>query len=254
MSHINNELQENIEQLRLIIKAANNIVFLGGAGVSTASGIPDFRSEDGIYRTKKLYGHPPEKIISRSFFHTNTPKFYDFYRNELVFQEKEANLAHKALTELEAVGKLKWIITQNIDGLHQSSGSINVLELHGSIYRNYCVKCRKAYDLDFIMASISEPRCIECGGIVKPDVVLYEEGLDDQILDQSVKAVSEADVFIIGGTSLNVYPAAGLIRYFKGKHIVLINKGQTPFDSDVDLLIRGDIGYVLAQAIGMKTD
>ncbi len=242
-------INKQISQLHHIIETSENIVFLGGAGVSTGSGIPDFRSENGIYRTTRLYGYPPEKMLSRTFFQEQTIKFYDFYKKELVHQDKAPNDAHYALARLEEMGKLKAIITQNIDGLHQKAGSQVVLELHGSIYRNYCMACHRFYELSHVMMSKDEPRCLDCGGIVKPDVVLYEEGLDDDVLNRSVKAIEEADVLIIGGTSLNVYPAAGLIRYFNGNNLVLINKGETPYDQQVDVLIRGDIGKVLDQVV-----
>lgn len=242
-------MTDNIKRLITLLKASDDIVFLGGAGVSTGSGIPDFRSENGIYKTIQKYGGPPEKILSRSYFDRHTHDFYDFYRNEMVHTEVEPNDAHKALARLESMGKLSAVITQNIDGLHQRGGSGKVLELHGSIHRNYCMNCHQCYQLDYVMAYEAIPLCERCAGIVKPDVVLYEEGLDDDVLNQSVEAVKRADMMIVGGTSLNVYPAAGLIRYFGGDNLVLINKGVTPYDSEADLVIREDIGAVLKVAV-----
>ncbi len=228
-------------ELKKIISKSNNIVFFGGAGVSTESGIPDFRSVDGLYSTK--YKYPPEIMISHSFFLSNTEEFYDFYINKMIFLNAKPNNAHKKLAELEEEGKLKAVITQNIDGLHQKAGSKNVLELHGSVHRNYCVKCRKFHDVHFIVNSKGVPKC-QCGGLVKPDVVLYEESLDSDIMERSVKYIENADVLIIGGTSLVVYPAAGLINYFKGSKLILINKTSTPMDKNADLVINDSIGKV----------
>lgn len=228
-------------ELREIISKSNNIVFFGGAGVSTESGIPDFRSVDGLYNTK--YKYPPETMISHSFFERNTEEFYDFYINKMVFLEAKPNNAHKKLAELEAEGKLKAVITQNIDGLHQAAGSKNVLELHGSVHRNYCMNCKKFHDINFIVNAKKVPKC-QCGGIVKPDVVLYEESLNSDIMEKSVKFIEKADVLIIGGTSLVVYPAAGLINYFNGSKLVLINKTSTPMDKKADLVIYDSIGKV----------
>lgn len=228
-------------ELKKIILKSNNIVFFGGAGVSTESGIPDFRSVDGLYSTK--YKYPPEIMISHSFFLSNTEEFYDFYINKMIFLNAKPNNAHKKLAELEEEGKLKAVITQNIDGLHQKAGSKNVLELHGSVHRNYCVKCRKFHDVHFIVNSKGVPKC-QCGGLVKPDVVLYEESLDSDIMERSVKYIENADVLIIGGTSLVVYPAAGLINYFKGSKLILINKTSTPMDKNADLVINDSIGKV----------
>lgn len=228
-------------ELKEIISKSNNIVFFGGAGVSTESGIPDFRSVDGLYHTKFKY--PPETMISHSFFISNTEEFYDFYINKMIFLFAKPNNAHKKLSELEKQGKLKAVITQNIDGLHQQAGSKNVLELHGSIHRNYCIKCRKFHDVNFIVKSKGVPKC-ECGGIVKPDVVLYEESLDSDIIEKSVKYIEKADVLIIGGTSLVVYPAAGLINYFNGSKLILVNKTSTPMDRKADLVINDSIGKV----------
>ncbi|MCQ2611098.1 MAG: NAD-dependent protein deacylase [Treponema sp.] len=238
-----------IEQLQKIIDESENIVFFGGAGVSTESGIPDFRSVDGLYSQKWKY--PPETIISRSFFDADPKEFYRFYREKLIINGVNPNAAHYKLAELEQAGKLKAIVTQNIDGLHQLAGSKTVYELHGSILRNYCMKCHEFHDIDFIDQSRNSsdtlPHCRSCGGLVKPDVVLYEEGLDDQVVNGAVHAIASADTLIIGGTSLVVYPAAGLIRYFRGNKIVLLNKGETASDGMADLIIREPIGSVLAQ-------
>ena len=232
--------------LKELIKSSDNIVFFGGAGVSTESGIPDFRSETGIYNTIKRYKRSPEEILSHSFFVAHPDIFYDFYKSTMLYLDAKPNAAHLALAKLEEMGKLKAIITQNIDGLHQMAGSKKVLELHGSVYRNYCMKCHRFYDFAHMKASTGVPRC-ECGGIIKPDVVLYEEGLDNQTINEAVKAISEAQVLIIGGTSLAVYPAAGLIDYFRGEHLVVINKSPTPRDRYADLLIQEPIGQVFAQ-------
>ena len=228
--------------LQEIIDGSDNIVFFGGAGVSTESGIPDFRSVDGLYNQK--YDYPPETILSHTFFMNKTEEFYKFYRDKLIVHGVQPNKAHIALADLEKKGKLKAVITQNIDGLHQMAGSKNVIELHGSTLRNFCMDCGKSYDVNYIDNSNGVPRC-ECGGIVKPDVVLYEEMLDDNAITKAVKFISEADVLIIGGTSLNVYPAAGFINYFKGSHLVIINKASTPADKQADLVINEPIGEVL---------
>jgi len=230
----------NVE-LNKIIQDSENIVFLGGAGVSTESGIPDFRSVDGLYNQK--YSYPPETIISHSFFMKKTDEFYDFYINNMIFLEAKPNMAHIRLTELEKLGKLKAVITQNIDGLHQKAGSKNVLELHGSVHRNYCMKCGKFYDVNSIVESHGIPKC-SCGGTIKPDVVLYEESLNQYILEKSVEYIINADVLIIGGTSLVVYPAAGLINYYRGNKLVLINKSSTSMDSKAPLVINESIGKV----------
>ncbi len=228
----------NIE-LNKMIQKSENIVFFGGAGVSTESGIPDFRSVDGLYNEK--YKYPPETIISHGFFMRNTEEFFDFYKNKMIFLNAKPNMAHIRLAELEAQGKLKAVITQNIDGLHQAAGSKNVLELHGSVHRNYCMKCGKFYDAHSIVACKGVPKC-SCGGIIKPDVVLYEESLDQDILEKSVEYIENADVLIIGGTSLVVYPAAGLINYYKGKKLVLINKSSTSMDKKASIVINDRIG------------
>lgn len=234
---------DNIERLKEIIAESDNIVFFGGAGVSTESGIPDFRSVDGLYNQK--YKYPPEQIISHTYFKHYPEEFFEFYKDKMIFQDAEPNAAHIRLAELEKEGKLKAVITQNIDGLHQKAGSKEVLELHGSIHRNYCERCHKFYDLDYIVHSEGVPKC-SCGGIVKPDVVLYEEGLDNTILNKAVKYIHNAEVLIIGGTSLVVYPAAGLIDYFKGKYLVVINKSPTSRDTYADLLIQDSIGKVFS--------
>lgn len=234
-----------IEKLQQIIDQSDNIVFFGGAGVSTESGIPDFRSVDGLYHQK--YDYPPETILSHTFFRRNTEEFYRFYRDKMLIVDAEPNAAHKKLAELEAKGKLKAVVTQNIDGLHQKAGSKKVLELHGSIHRNYCQSCGKFYDVRYILEDTEEtvPHC-SCGGVIKPDVVLYEEGLDQQTVQEAVRCIAHADVLIIGGTSLAVYPAAGLIDYFRGDHLVVINMAPTPRDRHADLLVQEKIGTVLA--------
>ena len=236
------------ERLKKIIDESQNIVFFGGAGVSTESNIPDFRSESGLYHAQQKYGHSPEEMLSRTFYMNHTKLFYDYYKENLIYQDAEPNDAHKALAKLEEMGKLKAIVTQNIDGLHQKAGSKQVYELHGSVLRNYCERCGKFHDLDYIMdesnCDSGIPKC-ECGGIVKPDVVLYEEMLDDNCINSAVDAISKADTLIIGGTSLVVYPAAGLIRYFRGKHLVLINKTKTSYDDKADLVIYDAIGKVM---------
>ena len=232
--------------VKKIIDNSNNIVFFGGAGVSTESGVPDFRSVDGLYNQQ--YDYPPEIILSHTFYRSNTEEFYRFYRNKMLFPDARPNNAHKALAKLENMGKLKAIVTQNIDGLHQAAGSKEVYELHGSVHRNYCEKCHSFYGLDDIMKQTGIPRC-ECGGIIKPDVVLYEEGLDQNTIQKSVKAIANADVLIIGGTSLAVYPAAGLIDYYRGNKLILINKSSTPKDERADLIIQDAIGKVLSQVV-----
>ena len=237
-----------IATLKTWITESDNIVFFGGAGVSTESGIPDFRSVDGLYHQK--FDYPPETILSHSFFYSHTEEFYRFYRNKMLFPDAEPNRAHKALAKLEQEGRLRAVITQNIDGLHQKAGSREVLELHGSVLRNYCTKCGKFYGLEAVLESEGVPRCT-CGGVIKPDVVLYEEGLDQHTLQKAVYYISNADVLIIGGTSLTVYPAAGLIDYYGGKKLVLINKSVTPMDSRADLVISGPIGEILGDAAGV---
>ncbi|MDY5123492.1 MAG: NAD-dependent protein deacylase [Treponema sp.] len=239
----------NISILQEIINKSKNIVFFGGAGVSTESGIPDFRSVDGLYNQE--WDFPPETIISSSFFFSNTPEFYRFYRAKLLVKGIKPNAAHYKLAELEQAGKLKAVVTQNIDGLHQMAGSKTVYELHGSVLRNYCLKCDAFYDEKIIEESENAedklPHCPKCGGLIKPDVVLYEEGLNDAIVNGAIEAIACADTLIIGGTSLTVYPAAGLINYFHGKHLVLLNKSSTPQDSMAELVIHEPIGEVLSQ-------
>jgi len=236
-----------MEQLKTWIDGSDNIVFFGGAGVSTESGIPDFRSEDGLYRQQ--YQYPPETIISHSYYMKNPEEFYRFYKNKMIFEDAKPNPAHLALARLEKQGKLKAVITQNIDGLHQAAGSREVLELHGSIHRNYCTRCGKFYGLDVVTKSDGVPKC-SCGGMVKPDVVLYEEGLDQETLQKAVYYISHADMLIVGGTSLTVYPAAGLIDYYRGRKLVLINKTVTPMDSQADLVINDKLGEVLGSVVG----
>ncbi len=233
----------SLEQFRQWVTESDNIVFFGGAGVSTESGIPDFRSVDGLYH--QHYDYPPETILSHTFYLEHTDEFFRFYRDKMLALDAEPNTAHKKLAELEAAGKLRAVITQNIDGLHQAAGSREVLELHGSVHRNYCRKCGKLYTARQIKDSAGVPRC-ECGGQIKPDVVLYEEGLDSRTIQDSVRYISRADMLIIGGTSLAVYPAAGLIDYYKGNKLVLINKSSTPMDRRADLLIQDSIGKVFS--------
>lgn len=230
------------EKLEKIIDESNNIVFFGGAGVSTESGIPDFRSRDGLYNQK--YKYPPEEILSHTFFMNNTEDFYNFYRDKIIKYDAKPNAAHIRLAELEKEGKLKAVVTQNIDGLHYDAGSKNVFELHGSIRRNHCMKCGKFFTLNYIKSSEGVPRC-ECGGVIKPDVVLYEESLDDKTVEGAVSAIQKAEVLIVGGTSLTVYPAAGFLRYYKGNHLVLINKTRTPIDDKAELALYGNIGNIL---------
>lgn len=236
------------ETLKQWLSESENIVFFGGAGVSTESKIPDFRSTDGLYNQQ--YAYPPETILSHTFYMRRPEEFYRFYRNKMLFPDAEPNRAHKALAKLEQEGRLRAVITQNIDGLHQKAGSREVLELHGSVLKNYCTKCGKFYGLEAVLESEGVPRCT-CGGVIKPDVVLYEEGLDQHTLQKAVYYISNADVLIIGGTSLTVYPAAGLIDYYGGKKLVLINKSVTPMDSRADLVISGPIGEILGDAAGV---
>lgn len=229
--------------LQQIIDESKKIVFFGGAGVSTESGIPDFRSVDGLYNQK--YDYPPEEILSHTFFCSHTEYFYNFYKDKMLCLDAQPNKAHLKLAELESAGKLTAVITQNIDGLHQKAGSKTVYELHGSVLRNYCTKCKKSYSAEFILASDGVPKCEECAGIVKPDVVLYEEGLDNKTVNAAVRAISDADCIIVAGTSLAVYPAAGFLSYFSGRHFVLINRDPTPADSRAELVINENVGSVL---------
>ena len=233
-----------LEQLQKMIDESNSIVFFGGAGVSTESGIPDFRSVDGLYHQK--YDYPPETILSHTFYRQKTSEFYRFYRDKMLCLSAKPNAAHLKLAELEKAGKLKAIVTQNIDGLHQAAGSKTVYELHGSVLRNYCESCGKFYDAQYILDSEDVPRC-ECGGFIKPDVVLYEEGLDNTVMTNAIRAIASADMLIIGGTSLVVYPAAGLIDYYKGNKLVVINKAPTSRDNMADLVISGPIGEIFSQ-------
>ena len=234
----------NIEQFLQMVKESDNIVFFGGAGVSTESGIPDFRSVDGLYNQK--YDYPPETILSHSFYIKYPEEFYRFYRDKMLCLTAEPNITHKKLAELEAAGKVKAVVTQNIDGLHQLAGSKRVLELHGSVHRNYCRKCGKGFDAEYVRDYPGKvPLCDACGGTIKPDVVLYEESLNEKVLDGAIRSIAAADLLIVGGTSLAVYPAAGLLQYFRGDALVLINKGATPMDNNADLLIQQPIGQVL---------
>ena len=235
---------QNLETLKQWISESHNIVFFGGAGVSTESGIPDFRSVDGLYSQK--FDYPPETIISHSFYERRPEYFFRFYREKMLPLGFEPNITHKVLTRWESEGKLAAIVTQNIDGLHQKAGSQNVYELHGSILRNYCTRCRKFHTAEFIKESAGIPRC-SCGGIVKPDVVLYEESLDEKTIEASVRAISSADLLIVAGTSLTVYPAAGLIHYYRGHRLVLINRDATPFDGQADLVFHQSLGSIFAQ-------
>lgn len=240
---------DKIRELAEILKDSNNIVFFGGAGVSTASGIPDFRSANGLYSEKLGGNFTPEEVVSHSFFVNHPEEFFEFYKDKLVYPDAKPNKAHYALAELEKMGKLKAVVTQNIDGLHQKAGSKTVYELHGSVLRNYCTHCGAFYDENYVIESEGIPRCKHDGAIVKPDVVLYEEALDSGVLNSAIQAISEADTLIIGGTSLVVYPAAGLISYFRGKNLVLINKSVTPTDSQATLVIHEGIEVVLDEAL-----
>lgn len=237
-------MEEKIMQLKEWIEESDNVVFFGGAGVSTESGIPDFRSQDGLYHQE--YAYPPETILSHSFFLKNPREFYRFYQNKMLVLDAKPNAAHKKLAQWEQEGKLKAVITQNIDGLHQQAGSQEVLELHGSIHRNYCTRCGKFFDAEYMLHAEGVPHC-DCGGIIKPDVVLYEEGLNMQTLSKAVQYISNADVLIVGGTSLVVYPAAGLIDYYNGKKLVMVNKSVTPRDQRANLLVQGSIGEIFSQ-------
>lgn len=232
--------------LQEIINDSESIVFFGGAGVSTESGIPDFRSTDGLYNQK--YDFPPETILSHRYFMTHTADFYKFYRDKMLYLDAKPNKAHTALAQLEASGKLKAVITQNIDNLHQMAGSETVYELHGSVYRNYCMDCKKAYGIEKILNSTGVPMC-ECGGIIKPDVVLYEENLNEDVINGAINAISNCDTLIIAGTSLTVYPAAGFVGYFKGRHLVLINRDKTSYDKYAELVIREKVGEVLGEIV-----
>lgn len=239
----------SIDKLKEILNS-NNIVFFGGAGVSTESDIPDFRSANGLYSETTKNTYAPEEILSHTFFMSHTKEFFDFYKSKMIYADAKPNKAHLALAKLEDEGKLKAVVTQNIDGLHQAAGSKNVFELHGSVHRNYCMNCRKSFDLGYILSSEGIPKCDVCHGIVKPDVVLYEEMLDNSVIAKSIQHIKNADVLIVGGTSLSVYPASGLVTYYRGNKLVLINKSATPFDSKADLVISGSIGEVLSSVVG----
>ena len=244
-------MENKINQLSKILKESNNIVFFGGAGVSTESGIPDFRSSNGLFNEKLNITFTPEQLVSHSFYIRYPEEFFNFYKAKLIYPEAKPNEAHIALAKLEEMGKLKAVITQNIDGLHQAAGSKNVFELHGSVLRNYCVKCNEFYNEKFVLEAKGVPTCTKCGGTVKPDVVLYEEGLDDSTIRGAVNAIANADTLIIGGTSLIVYPAAGLIDYFRGKNLILINKSSTSADNKANLIINDSIGKVLNDAVNL---
>lgn len=245
-------MNEKVEQLADMLSTSDNIVFFGGAGVSTASNIPDFRSSDGLYSKKLNKQFSPEQAVSHSFLMRYPAEFYEFYKKNLIYPEAKPNACHLALAKLEQMGKLKAIVTQNIDGLHQAAGSKVVYELHGSVHRNYCVKCGQRYDnTEYILETTGVPKCEKCGGDVRPEVVLYEEGLDQNVVDGAVRAISKADILIIGGTSLVVYPAAGLINYFYGRKLVQINKSKTAADSKADLTINDDIAKVMEEAVSL---
>ena len=237
-------MEEKIKKLREMVESSNNIVFFGGAGVSTESGIKDYRSVDGLYSQR--FAYPPETMLSHSFYVSHTEELFDFYREKMLAPDAKPNAAHRKLAQWEQEGKLKAVITQNIDNLHQSAGSREVLELHGSAWRNYCQRCGAFYGLERMVKSCGVPRC-SCGGTIKPDVVLYEEGLDEQVMDKALRYIQQADMLIIGGTSLAVYPAAGLVRYYRGSKLVVINKGETRANVEADLVIDGPIGEVLSQ-------
>lgn len=239
----------NIDILTDIIRNADSIVFFGGAGMSTESGIPDFRSENGLYMTAEGTKYSPETMLSHNFFVSHTDEFFQYYTTKMICKEAKPNSGHIALAKLEEAGRLKAVVTQNIDGLHQLAGSKKVFELHGSVHRNYCTKCRSFYDLDYILNAKAIPRCAKCNSVVKPDVVLYEESLDNDVVNGAINSIRTADVLIIGGTSLVVYPAAGLIDYFRGKKLVLVNKSTTPYDSRADLVINDSVGKVLETAV-----
>ena len=241
-------MNEQIEKLKALIASSKRIAFLGGAGLSTESGIPDVRSEDGIFKAVREYGYPPETLLSHSFFLRRTDVFYDYYKKYLLYPAAKPNKAHLALAKLEREGKLTAVITQNIDNLHQAAGSKNVLELHGSVYRNFCMRCGRSYSMEFVRESSGVPHCA-CGGIIKPDVVLYEEGLDMQIVQNAVSHIEHADMLLIGGTSLTVYPAAGLVDYFSGDALVVINLSETHQDRRATLTLRERIGEALSAAV-----
>jgi len=239
-----------ISKLRAMVQASDRIVFFGGAGTSTESGIPDFRSADGLYNTSTGMKYPPEVILSRDFFYMHTDDFYAYYKKHLIHTEAKPNPVHHALVKLEEQGKLSAIVTQNIDGLHQMAGSTNVLELHGSVHRNYCLKCDRFHSLEEILSMPETvPRCVDCGGLVKPDVVLYQEGLDMDVLESAISHIHHADMLIVAVTSLTVHPAAGLVRYYRGDRFVLINKSATPYDHKANMVINDSIGKVMTQLV-----
>ena len=239
----------DIQKLKQMIETSKSTVFLGGAGVSTESGIPDFRSAAGLYSKDNDLGYAPEYLLSHSFFANETEKFFDYYRNNLIYKDAKPNKAHIALAELEKRGKLDAVVTQNIDGLHELAGSKNVIEIHGSVFRNYCVSCGKKYDVKKVIDAKGIPTCDACGGVVRPDVVLYEEGLNMSLLDNAINYIQNAETLIVGGTSLNVYPVAGLLEYFRGKNLVIINKTITSYDNRADLVFRDSIGDVLSSML-----
>ncbi len=239
----------SVAQLKELVMGSDNIVFFGGAGVSTESGIPDFRSADGLYHAASQTRYPPEEILSHSFFMQHPDVFYQFYKSKMIYTDAKPNMAHKALSQWEREGRLKAVITQNIDGLHQAAGSQRVLELHGSVHRNYCMDCHRSFGLDKILQSDGIPRCDTCNGIIKPDVVLYEEPLNQDVIEAAVHFIAKADLLMIGGTSLTVYPAAGFISYYRGKKLVLINKTATPLDNRAAVAIKGSIGDILNQLL-----
>lgn len=239
----------DIQKLKQIIDTSKSTVFLGGAGVSTESGIPDFRSAAGLYSKDNDLGYSPEYLLSHSFFANETDKFYNYYRDNLIYEDAKPNKAHMALAELENRGKLDAVVTQNIDGLHELAGSKNVIEIHGSVFRNYCASCGKTYDIKKVLNADGVPKCDACGGIVRPDVVLYEEGLNMTLLDKAINYIQNAETLIVGGTSLNVYPVAGLLEYFKGKNLIIINKTITKYDNRADLVFRDSIGEVLSSVL-----
>lgn len=240
---------EDVKKLGEMIKDCDNIVFFGGAGVSTESGIPDFRSESGIFNAVNKYGYPPERILSHSFYLQNKELFFEYYKNNLLFLEAKPNDAHIALAKLEEMGKVRAVVTQNIDNLHQKAGSKNVLELHGTLYKNYCTRCGKNFDIDYVINGDTVTKCDACGGIVRPDIVLYEEGLNENTIESAIDYISKAEMLIIGGTSLAVYPAAGFINYYKGDKLVLINKSETQMDKKANLVIRQNIGGVFNEVL-----
>lgn len=244
-------MSEKIMELAKILRESDNIVFFGGAGISTASGIPDFRSSDGLYSKKLNRSFSPEQAVSHSFLFQYPEEFYEFYKANLIYKDAKPNACHKALARLEEMGKLKAVVTQNIDGLHQAAGSKNVFELHGTVLKNYCLDCGKPYQVDYVLEAKGVPTCKDCGAMVRPDVVLYEEGLDQEVLSGAISAISKADTLIIGGTSLVVYPAAGLIHYFRGRKVVQINKTKTTVDEKADLCIYDDIAKVMSEALDM---